>query len=147
MLLLIICARIQKDMDMKFSQTRSIAIAAPPKAVVELLADGDRLPDWAPAFAPEVRAEGDLWLVGSDDGQFKIRIRSSTEAGTVDFLSAADGRLGAFSRVIPNGEDSEFLFTLLFPQGTDSDAIEAQMQVVESELEAVRALAEARSSK
>ena len=45
-------------------------------------------------------------------------------AGTVDFLSAADERLGAFSRVIPNGEGSDFLFTLQFPQGTDSDAIE-----------------------
>jgi hypothetical protein len=129
------------------TETRSIAISAPRRAVVELLADGNRLPEWAPGFAPEVEAEDDHWLVGSGKGRFKIRIRTSVEAGTVDFLSAADERLGAFCRVIPNGEGSEFLFTLQFPQGTDSDAIEAQMQVVEGELEAVRALAEARSSK
>jgi hypothetical protein len=128
---------------MKSSQTRSIAIAAPPEAVVELLADGNRLPEWAPGFAPEVQADGDHWLVGSGDGRFKIRIRISVELGTVDFLAAADERAGAFGRVIPNGEGSEFLFTLQFPEGTEPDAIEAQMRVVEEELEAVRALAEA----
>lgn len=128
---------------MKSSQTRSIAIDAAPHTVIELLADGNRLPEWAPAFAPEVRAEEDHWLVGSGDGQFRIRIRSSTELGTVDILSVTDERSGAFGRVIPNGEGSEFLFTLQFPQGADREAIEAQMQVVEGELEAVRALAEA----
>jgi hypothetical protein len=128
---------------MKQTLTRSIAIAAPPRAVVELLADGNRLPEWAPGFAPEVRADGDHWLVGSADGRFRIRIRSSTELGTVDFLAAADERAGAFGRAIPNGDGSEFLFTLQFPEGTDEEAIEAQMRVVEEELEAVRTLAEA----
>jgi hypothetical protein len=128
---------------MKSSRTRSIAIAAPPEAVFELLADGNRLPEWAPAFAPEVRAEDDHWLVGSGDGEFKIRIRSSAELGTVDILSVTDERSGAFGRVIPNGEGSEFLFTLQFPQGADREAIEAQMRVVEGELESVRGLAEA----
>ena len=127
---------------MKSSQTRSIAIAAPPEAVVELLADGNRLPEWAPDFAPEVEAEGGHWRIGSGAGQFKIRIRSSIELGTVDFLAAADERLGAFSRVIPNGEGSEFLFTLQFPPGTEPDSIKAQMRVVEGELEAVRGLIE-----
>ena len=128
---------------MNQTQTRSIAIDAPPRAVVELLADGARLPEWAPGFAPEVQAEDDHWLVGSGDGRFKIRIRSSVELGTVDILAAADERSGAFGRVIPNGDGSEFLFSLQFPPGTERGAIEAQMAVVEGELEAVRALAEA----
>ena len=127
---------------MNLAHTRSIAIAAPPKALVELLADGERLPDWAPDFASEIRAEGDHWLVGSGEGQFRIRIRSSADLGTVDILSAEDDRTGAFGRVIPNGDGSEFLFTLLFPADTDGGAIAAQMEVVESELERVRVLAE-----
>ena len=127
---------------MKSSHTRSIAIAAPSQVVVELLADGNRLPEWAPAFAPEVQAEDDHWLVGSEDARFKIRIRSSAELGTVDILSVTDERSGAFGRVIPNGEGSEFLFTLQFPEGTERETIAAQMRVVEGELEAVRALAE-----
>jgi hypothetical protein len=131
-----------RDSAMNLTQTRSIAVDAPPEAVVELLADGSRLPEWAPAFAGEARAEEDHWLIGSGDEQFRIRIRSSTELGTVDILSPEDDRTGAFGRVIPNGEGSEFLFTLLFPPDTDGEAIEAQMKVVDEELARVRALAE-----
>jgi hypothetical protein len=124
------------------TQTRSIAIAAPPEAVVEVLADGTRLPEWAPQFANEARAEGDHWVIDSGGQPFRIRIKASADFGTVDIVSADDERIGSFSRVIPNGEGSEFLFTLLFPQGTDQAAIDAQMAVVEGELETVRSLVE-----
>jgi hypothetical protein len=124
------------------TRTRSIAIAAPPEAVVELLADGTRLPEWAPQFASEARAEGDHWVIDSGGQPFRIRIKASSDFGTVDIVSADDERIGSFSRVIPNGEGSEFLFTLLFPQGTDQAAIDAQMAVVEGELETVRSLVE-----
>jgi hypothetical protein len=127
---------------MNSTQTRSIAIAAPREAVVALLADGTRLPDWAPQFASEARAEGDHWVVGSGGQQLRVRIKASADFGTVDIVSADDPRIGSFSRVIPNGEGSEFLFTLLFPHGTDQAAIDAQMTVVEGELEAVRSLVE-----
>jgi hypothetical protein len=48
----------------------------------------------------------------------------------------------AFSRVLPNGDGSEYLFTLLFAPDVDETAVEAQMAVVDQELEAVRALCE-----
>ena len=125
---------------MNSTQTRSIAIAAPPEAVIALLADGARLPEWAPRFASEARAEADHWVIDSDGQEVRIQIKASADFGTVDYLSADDERIGAFTRVIPNGEGSEFLFTLPFAPGTDQEAIDAQMEVVEGELEAVRAL-------
>jgi Polyketide cyclase / dehydrase and lipid transport len=128
---------------MKSSQTRSIAIAAPPAAVLSLLADGARLPDWAPRFAREARAEGDHWVIDSGGVELRVRIRSSVELGTVDILDAAKGKPRAFGRVIPNGEGSEFLFTLLFDPGINPEVVEGQMGVVEKELEAVRDLTEA----
>jgi hypothetical protein len=124
------------------TQTRSIAIAAPPEAIVELLTDGARLPEWAPQFASEARAEADHWVIDSGGQQLRIRIKASADSGTVDFVSADDERVGAFSRVIPNAKGSEFLFSILFPPGTDQAVIDAQMAVVEGELEAVRALVE-----
>ena len=127
---------------MNSTQTRSIAIAAPPEAVIELLADGTRLPEWAPQFASEARAEADHWVINSSGQQLKIRIRASVDFGTVDFLSEDDERVGAFSRVIPNAEGSEFFFTFLFVPGTDQETIDTQMAVVEGELETVRALVE-----
>ena len=43
---------------------------------------------------------------------------------------------------MPNGDGSEYLFTLFFPDGTDEDAIATQMAVVEEELRTIRALCE-----
>jgi hypothetical protein len=124
-------------------ETRSISIAAPPQAVLAVVGDPYRLPDWAPGFATAVQQEGDHWLIGSGDAQFPIAVRVSQEHGTVDLLSTTDPTRGAFTRVVHNQDGSEYLFTLSFPASTDPEAIRAQMETVESELETVRALVEA----
>lgn len=128
------------------AETRSIAIAAPPDAVLALVADARRLPDWAPAFAERVEPDGDAWRIHSGDARFRITVRVSREHGTVDLLRAGDATRGAFSRVVPNHGGSEYLFTLLFPHGTDEDVIAQQMATVETELATVRALCEAASA-
>jgi hypothetical protein len=125
------------------AETRSISIDAPPAAVLALVGDPRRLPEWAPAFARGVQRDGDDWLIDTADGQARITVRVSPEHGTVDLLRAADPTRGAFSRVVPNNEGSEFVFTLLFPDGTTETAVARQMATVEEELEAVRALCEA----
>ena len=124
-------------------ETRSISIAAAPEAVLAVVGDARRLPDWAPAFASAVEPHGDHWLIGSGDAQFPIAVCVSAEHGTVDLVSTTDPTRGAFSRVIHNQDGSEYLFTLSFPEGTDPEAIRTQMETVETELEAVRTLVEA----
>ncbi|HWI74357.1 MAG TPA: SRPBCC family protein [Baekduia sp.] len=125
------------------AETRTISIAAPPAAVFTLVADGARLPDWAPAFASAAEPDGDdRWLIGTGDAQFPIRVRADAEHGTVDLLRPADATVGAFMRVIPNGGGSELLFTLLFGDEVEPAAVDAQMTTVEGELATVRALAE-----
>jgi hypothetical protein len=125
------------------AETRSISIAAPPSAVLALVGDPRRLPEWAPAFARGVQPDGDDWVIDTGDGQARITVRVSPEHGTVDLLRAADPTRGAFSRVVHNHEGSEYLFTLFFPDGTPESAISRQMATVEEELAAVRALCEA----
>ncbi len=120
------------------AETRAVSIAARPESVVAYLADGHNLPEWAPNFATETAVDGDLWRIGSGDAAFTIAIRASREHGTVDLLNPADRRQGAFMRVVPNLDGSELLFTLQFPAGTDPGAIDAQMTVVEAELQTVR---------
>jgi hypothetical protein len=127
------------------AETRSISIAAPPEAVVALVGDARRLPDWAPAFASSVAPEGGGWRIGSGEGSFTIAVEVSPERGTVDLVSTANRRRGGFLRAIPNGGGSELLFTLLFPEGTDAAAVDAQMATVEGELASVRSLCEAAS--
>jgi hypothetical protein len=125
------------------AETRSISIAAPPSAVLDVVGDPLRLPEWAPRFARAVRADGDRWLVDNGtDAEFPIRVRVSRELGTMDLLRPTDPPSGAFSRVVHDGRGSEYLFTLFFPDGTDEAAIAAQMATVEDELQTIRALSE-----
>ena len=124
------------------TETRSISIAAPPAAVFDYVADPRNLPEWAPAFADSVRPDGAEWLVTSGGSELRIAVRASAEHGTVDLLRAQDRRKGAFTRVLPSGEGSAYLFTLLFDDGADEAAVAGQMATVERELEAVRARVE-----
>jgi Polyketide cyclase / dehydrase and lipid transport len=116
-------------------ETRSISIAAPPSAVLDFVGDARTLPRWAPAFTRTVEPDGGHWRI---DGGGLVDVRVCRERGTVDILAADDPRRGAFSRVIANGDGSEYLFTLQFPDGTGEDAVARQMAVVETELRAVR---------
>ena len=124
------------------SHTRSISIAAAPSDVLAFLADPHNLPRWAPAFARSVSERDGQLRVDTGQGELPISVSVSRERGTVDLLSATEPRVGAFSRVLPNGDGSEYLFTLFFAPDADDTAVEAQMAVVDQELEAVRALCE-----
>jgi uncharacterized protein YndB with AHSA1/START domain len=125
------------------SETRTISIRATPSDVFDLLSDASAFPRWAPAFAPAIRPDGDHWIVERGGSETRIAVPTSREYGTVDILRAEEPRSGAFTRVLPNGEGSELLFTLFFAAGTDEEAVAAQMTTVEQELEAVRSLCEA----
>jgi uncharacterized protein YndB with AHSA1/START domain len=118
-----------------------VTIAAPPAAVLDYVGDARRLPEWAPAFARAVRPAGEHWLVDTGAGEAEIDVRVSRERGTVDIVSTTEPR-GVFTRVIANGDGSEYLFTQLFPDGTSEDAVARQLAVVEGELDRVRAACE-----
>jgi hypothetical protein len=126
------------------SETRSVSISAPPEAVLDFLADARNLPRWAPAFAAAVRPDGepDRWLIDDGEREFAIAWRVDRELGTVDILRPGDARGGAYMRVVPNGAGSQYVFTLVFPEGAPEPAVAAQMETVEAELATVRTLVE-----
>jgi uncharacterized protein YndB with AHSA1/START domain len=125
------------------AETRTRTIAAPPDAVFALVADGARLPDWAPAFAPAAAHDDDeRWLIGTGDARFPILLRADAGARTVDLLSPDDPARGAFMRVLPNRQGAELLFTLFFDGDADAAAVDAQMATVEIELATVGRLVE-----
>jgi polyketide cyclase/dehydrase/lipid transport protein len=119
------------------SETRQISIPAPPGKVLDVVGDAQALPRWAPNFATTVRAEDGHWVVNDE---LHVDLRVDRELGTVDILRPKLPPTGAYSRVVPNGEGSEYLFTLFFPDGAEEAAITKQMATVEEELRAVREL-------
>lgn len=128
------------------SMTQSISIDAPPETVLDFVGDGGTLPQWAPAFAQSARPDGEHWLVESSGAKLRIDVRVSREQGTVDFLAAGvppERAPGVFTRVVPRGHGSEFVFTRFFSEGTADADIARERAVVAGELETVRARCEA----
>ena len=122
------------------SETRSIAIDAPPERVHRFIADPINIPRWAPAFATAIRPNDAHWIATTERGETEIIVASHPESGTLDILSAADRTRGAFARVISNGAGSEVLFTLFFDPGTPEQAVTAQMTVIDEELASIKRL-------
>ncbi|GAA1564568.1 SRPBCC family protein [Kribbella sancticallisti] len=123
------------------AKTRSVSIAASPQAVFDLVTDPAALPRWAPGVARSVRVDGDDWILENAQGETRVTLRTSPDHGTVDLLIAENQ--GVFTRVLPNGEGSEYQFTMLLPADLPDEAVAEQMTIVEAELEAVRTLCEA----
>lgn len=129
----------RKHMRTNRSETRSISIQATPETVLDVVGDARTLPRWAPNFARTIWADDGHWVI---NGDARIDVRVGYEHGTVDIVSVEDPARGAFSRVVPNGDGSEYLFTLFFGDAAGEDDVAKQMAVVEEELRAVRALCE-----
>lgn len=126
------------------AETRSISVAASPEQVVAYLADPRHIPDWAPGFASAVDHDhGDVWRVETGAGAQRVAVKVSADHGVVDVVSADDPTLGLFTRVVPNLTGAEVIFSLFFPPDTDPAAVDAQMDVVDQELRAVRERVEA----
>lgn len=123
-------------------ETDAIAIRVAPDDVFRFLAEPRNLPTWAPGFAQEVRPDDDDWLVTSGAVELRIEMPTSAEHRTVDMVPVADRTVGAFMRVVPNGEGSECLFTMSFPAGTPDAAVADQMAAIATELETICSLLE-----
>jgi hypothetical protein len=126
------------------SDTQTITIGARPDRVLAYVGDGTNLPRWAIGFAKSVRPHGSGWLVTTSRSEVPTTITVGHTAGTIDFRmqAAPDTDATAYSRVVPNDEGSEFIFTHL-QQPSVTDEIFAQLvAAVGHELVALKARVE-----
>jgi hypothetical protein len=105
---------------MLISVTQAVSIAAPLDVVLDFVGDAANLLVWAPS-APR-----------------DIDVRMSRPLGTVDFFASRAQAPGAFSRVLPNGHGSEYLFTRFCAAATPPEDVARGNAVIARELEAVR---------
>ncbi len=127
------------------TETQSAESDAPVANIVALLADAGRLPEWAPAFADEVRGGARTgWQVTKDGRTFALQVAVSQDAGTVDYLrEVAPGRVGgAYLRAIPRpGGGSVVVMTLPLLPGAGAASTTVTLA---AELAALVSLAERR---
>jgi hypothetical protein len=127
------------------ADTKTIAIRARPDKVVEFLADPANLPRWAVGFARSVRRDGDRWIVTTGGGgEMGVRIVADRKLGVVDFyMSPAPGVEGlAASRVVPSGDDVEYVFTQFQAPDMPDDVFEKNVRALAHELTVLKALLE-----
>lgn len=124
------------------TSTHSITIAARPEDVFAFVADPEKLPTWAIGFAKGIRRENGGWLVRTGSGQeLPIRVDADTERGTVDYhMSLAPGvEVPATTRVVPNGDGAEYVFTMFQPPELPAEVFEAQIAELARELVVLKA--------
>jgi hypothetical protein len=126
------------------SETSSIETGLRREAVLDALADGTRVHEWAPAFADSAIPDGDGgdgWRGTKDGSEFRFRLAVQREAGTADFLRTAPSgeENGAYVRVTPRlGGGSVIAMTLPVRPGMTLDGVR---EVLAAELAAIERMA------
>src|SRR5262245_30478886 len=119
-------------MDTMRSDTRTVTVAIGYEAVFAFLADPANLPRWAVGFARGIRREGDRWIVQTGHGEVPIRYETDVERGVIDFhMTPAPGvEAVAFSRIVPNGDGVEYVFTQFQTPGMSDEVFDGQRRAL-----------------
>lgn len=123
----------------------SISIARRPGEVYAFASNPANLPQWAAGLARSEVIEGpDGWVAQAPFGTAKIRFAEQNVFGVMDHDVELDSGLVVHNpmRVVPNGEGSEFVFTLIRqPDMTDEQFAEDQL-AIEADLQTLKTLLE-----
>ena len=127
----------------------SIYIARRPTAVYEFASDPKNLPRWAAGLArSEVRRDGDEWVVDAPFGKVRVRFAERNSFGVMDHDVKLESGVTVHNavRVVPNGEGSEFVFTLIRQPGMSDGQLAKDKAAVENDLKTLKDLLERRAS-
>jgi hypothetical protein len=123
----------------------SVSIARPPAEVYEFARDPMNLPLWASGLArSDVRKDGDELIADAPFGRVRVRFAPPNAFGVLDH----DVRLESGAtihnpmRVVPNGDGSEFVFTLIRQAEASDEDFARDKATVESDLKTLKGLLE-----
>jgi len=123
----------------------SVYIARPPAAVYGFASDPRNLPRWAAGLArSEIRRDGDEWVADAPFGTVRVRFAERNTFGVMDHDVTLESGVTIRNpmRVIPNGDGSEFVFTLIRQAGTSAEQFARDREAVENDLKALKGLLE-----
>ena len=116
--------------------TRSVTIRCPVAKVFGFVSDPANLPLWSKSFCLSIRQDQGQWVAETPQGPIRVRIATHRQLGIADqFLSPAPGvEFMIPTRVVPNGDGSEFIFTLFQPDHLSDQEYLQEVALVEQEL-------------
>jgi hypothetical protein len=118
------------------SDTQTTSIPASYDEAFAFLADPRNLPRWAVGFARGIRREGNGWIVQTNQGDVPVRFVTDAQRGTIDFhmTVAPEVEAVAYSRVIPNADGAEYVFTQFQSPGMPDEVFAALRAALTEEL-------------
>ena len=126
----------------------SIYIARPPAEVYEFASDAKNLPRWAAGLArSEVRRDGVEWIADAPFGKVRVRFVQPNSFGVMDHDVTLESGVTIHNpmRIVPNGEGSEFVFTLIRQSGASDEQFAQDKAAVESDLKTLKGVLESKS--
>lgn len=122
-----------------------LSIASPWKQVYDFAHRPENMPLWASGLASGLTRNGDDWLGdGGPIGTIRVRFTPGNDLGVMDHtVTLADGTVVENAlRVVPNGDGTEIMFTLLRQPGMDDEAFEADAAHIRKDLESLKVILE-----
>ena len=123
----------------------SIYIDSLPSDVYEFTSNPENLPRWAAGLArSEVKRDGDMWVADAPFGKVKIRFAERNTFGVMDHDVELDSGVAVHNpmRVVPNGDGSEFIFTLLRQPGMSDEQFAEDKRAIEKDLATLKQILE-----
>jgi hypothetical protein len=122
-----------------------LSIAKDWRQVYDFTHRPENMPLWASGLASGLTQDGDDWLGdGGPIGTVRVRFAPENPFGVMDHtVTLPDGTVVENAlRVVPNGDGTEIMFTLLRQPGTDDQAFEADAMHILKDLESLKAILE-----
>ena len=118
------------------SDTQAITINVDQKKLFEFIADPVNLPKWATSLCKSVRADGDVWIMETEMGEVTLNLVTDAKLGVVDFHISPPLPIKIIvnSRILPNGNTSEYIFTQFQIPFMPDSTFEKQKQKVAEQL-------------
>lgn len=123
----------------------SIYIDRIPDDVYIFASNPENLPRWAAGLASsEVKRDGNAWVAEAPFGKVKIKFAKVNTFGVMDHDVELESGLVVHNpmRVMPNGNGSEFIFTLLRQPEMSEEQFAEDARAVDKDLRALKALLE-----
>jgi hypothetical protein len=135
---------------MRDVQHISTYIARKPQEVYAFASDPRNLPRWVAGLAgSDVTKEGDGWIMDAPFSKVRVKFADQNAFGVMDHDVTLESGVTVHNpmRVVPNGEGSEFIFTLIRQPGMPDEQFSKDKAAVENDLQALKDLLERESGK
>lgn len=123
----------------------SVSISRKPTEVYEFASNPRNLPRWATGLArSELRKEGDEWVADAPFGRVIVTFAPRNSFGVMDHDVKLESGVTVHNpmRVVPNGDGSEFVFSLFRQEGMSDVQFGQDRAAVEADLSRLKEILE-----